>query len=69
MNREPDKVKELWQAYRAESTESSNKTCQIEVDCEVRWCKVRKNKGAGLLRSDKCGKRALILSDGKKRPA
>lgn len=43
-------------------------SCQIEVDCEVRWCKARKNKGAGLLKSDKCGKRVLILSDCEKRP-
>lgn len=65
---EPEKVKELWQGSSAES--SKKMSCQIEVDCEVRWCKVRKNRGAGLLKSDKCGKPVLlILSDCEKRPA
>ena len=53
----PEKVRELWQTYHAEHREeiSEKKKVynQIEVDCEVCECKVKKNKWARHVKTEK----------------
>ena len=53
----PEKVRELWQKYheerREEIDEKKKVYNQIEVDCAVCGCKVKKNKWARHVRSEK----------------
>ena len=53
----PEKVKELWQKYHEERREGINEKkkvySQIEVDCEVCECKVKKNKCARHVKTEK----------------
>ena len=53
----PEKVRELWQTYHAEHREEINEKKkvynQIEVDCEVCECKVKKNKWARHVKTEK----------------
>ena len=48
----PEKVKELWQKYH-EEREKKKVYNQIELDCAVCGCKVKKNKWARHVRSEK----------------
>ena len=53
----PEKVRELWQTYHAEHREETNEKKkvynQIEVDCEVCEGKVKKNKWARHVKTEK----------------
>ena len=53
----PEKVKELWQKYHEERREGINEKKkvynQIEVDCEVCESKVKKNKWARHVKTEK----------------